>query len=321
MALTWWKYKRTIAIDNSNNSNALTDYQVKIDLDNSNFDFSKAKSDWSDIRFLDSDDSTSLDYWIEKWDSTNNQAVVWIKVPDIPASSIYDIYMYYWNNNATSESNWGNTFIFFDGFEGGTTKRTCDTGNSPSTDYAKTGSYSMKLEDVGDNLQNCFRSYTFPSSGVVVKRKWVYYTGDFQGHLFEFMNTSGNLIGPHVAVGNTGGTYPANAGYLSYYAGGWHTTTYKFPLNQWVLAEIFIDLDNSNFDVYVDGTLQIDNGTFINSIANSDKEHFTTDAGKGTIPTAYVDNTIDRKYTSLEPTTAVGVEQQLQNAIFYSFNF
>ena len=309
MGLSGWQYCANINIDNTGNSENLTDYQVKIVLDSSNFDFSKANPDGSDIRFLDSDNNTPLSYWIEEWDSANEKATIWVKVPSIPASSNYIIYMYFGNAGATSESNGDNTFIFFDGFEGGTTKWTCDTGNSPSTDYAKTGSYSMKLEDVGDAEQDCSRSYTFPSSGVVVKRKWVYYTDDFQGHLFAFKDTSGGLIGPHVTVGHTGGTYPANAGYLTYYAGGWHTTTYKFPLNQWVLAEIFIDLDNSNFDVYVDGTLQIDNGAFINPIANSDKESFSTDANEGTIPTAYVDNTIDRKYTSSEPTTSVGAEQ------------
>jgi len=115
--MTWWntdwQYKREITIQ-ENSGNNLTDYQVKIVLNSSNFDFSKANSDGSDIRFVDSDDTTPLSYWIEKWDSVNQEAIVWVKVPSIPANSTKTIYMYYGNPSATSESNGENVFIWYD---------------------------------------------------------------------------------------------------------------------------------------------------------------------------------------------------------------
>jgi len=119
-SLAWWNdswtYRKPITIDNTGNSNDLTNYQVLIVLNSTNFDFSKANSDGSDIRFIDSDDTTKLNYWIEEWDSTNQEAKIWVNVTSIPASSTKTIYMYYGNSDATSESNPEATMSFFDDF-------------------------------------------------------------------------------------------------------------------------------------------------------------------------------------------------------------
>ena len=114
-AYTDWQYRRPITINNPNSAD-LTDFQVKITLDSSNFDFSKANSDGSDIRFADATGNT-IPYYIESWDSTNQRAVIWIKVPSIPASGSTTVYMYYGNSEATSESNGDAVFEFFDDFD------------------------------------------------------------------------------------------------------------------------------------------------------------------------------------------------------------
>ena len=107
-----WSYWRKITITNPGGD--LTDYQIRIELDGSNFDFSHAKSDGSDIRFYDSDGVTPLSYWIEEWD--DDHAVIWVKVPSIPSGG-KKIYMFYGNLSAESESNGEATFDFFDDFE------------------------------------------------------------------------------------------------------------------------------------------------------------------------------------------------------------
>jgi len=56
-----------------------------------------------------------LPYWIEKWDPQNEQAKVWVKVPRIPANSSVDLYVYYGNPSAVSESDGEAVFEFFDG--------------------------------------------------------------------------------------------------------------------------------------------------------------------------------------------------------------
>jgi len=115
--LSGWTYRRAVTITEQSGS-TLTDYQVRIELNSSNFDFSKANTDGSDIRFTEDDGTTLLNYWIEKWDDANEEAVIWVKVPSIPANSDVTIYMYYGNPSAVSESDPEAVFEFFDDFEG-----------------------------------------------------------------------------------------------------------------------------------------------------------------------------------------------------------
>lgn len=126
-----WKYRKEITINNSDNSETLTDYQVKVSLSSSTFDFSKAQSTGADIRFTDSDGTTLLNHWIESYDSSGQTATIWVKVPSIPASSTKTVYLYYGNSSASSISSGDNTFEFFDDFETPTSTSgyyTLDTG-------------------------------------------------------------------------------------------------------------------------------------------------------------------------------------------------
>jgi len=115
--LQGWQYRKSIYITN-NIASDLNNYQVKIELNSTNFDFTKANSDGSDLRFTLEDGITLIPYWIQEWNSANQRAIIWIKVPQILANSITTIYMYYGNPSATSKSNGDNVFEFFDDFEG-----------------------------------------------------------------------------------------------------------------------------------------------------------------------------------------------------------
>ena len=75
-----------------------------------------ANNDFSDIRFTTSDGATLLNYWIESYTS-GSIALIWIKIPSIPASPCTTtIYLYYGYSSATSLSNGTNTFVDFDDF-------------------------------------------------------------------------------------------------------------------------------------------------------------------------------------------------------------
>ena len=116
---TSWQYRRPITIT-ERSGNTLSDYQVRIELNSTNFDdWDKVRSDGGDIRFTDSDELTLLNYWIEYFNVTEQKAFIWVKVPQIPANEETTIYMYYGNPTATSESNGDAVFIFFDDFEDG----------------------------------------------------------------------------------------------------------------------------------------------------------------------------------------------------------
>jgi len=76
----------------------VTDYQVHIELDSSNFNFDLAEDDGSDLRVTANDGDTPIPFWIESWDDTvdSESASVWVKVPVIPVLGTA-IYLYYGN--------------------------------------------------------------------------------------------------------------------------------------------------------------------------------------------------------------------------------
>jgi len=167
--LSGWQYRRAITITEQSGS-TLTDYQVLIELNSSNFDFSKANSDGNDIRFTDESDNL-LDYWIEEWDSSAEQAKIWVKVPSIPASSSTTIYMYYGNSGATSLSDatevFGSNLVAYWSFDevSGTTVEevinnkdgtiTTETGASYSIEAGRFGDAIKLMPDSSDRDNNC----------------------------------------------------------------------------------------------------------------------------------------------------------------------
>ena len=80
----------------------LHDYQVRIELDLSNFDFDSASGDGSDIHFVDDSDN-ELPFWIESWG--DDHAVIWCKIPVIPAGGTVYIWMIYGDTGPHPSSN------------------------------------------------------------------------------------------------------------------------------------------------------------------------------------------------------------------------
>lgn len=134
--LNGWTYRKAITITEQSGSD-LTDYQVKIELNSSNFDFSKANADGSDIRFAADDGTTLLPYWIEEWDTTNQIGKVWVKIPSLLANSSTTLYLYYGNPNAVDADNPEGVFDFWDDFNG------TELDTSKWEAFASGGNYSV----------------------------------------------------------------------------------------------------------------------------------------------------------------------------------
>ena len=114
-----WKYRRKITITNNVNYE-LTNYQVNITINTQNLiSQGKLKNDADDLRFVTANGQL-LHYWIEtprdKLGSTT-QAIVWVKVPSIPAGGSVDIYMYYGCDGASDASSGWSTFEAYESFE------------------------------------------------------------------------------------------------------------------------------------------------------------------------------------------------------------
>jgi len=109
-----WSRKRPIHINNTGNSNALTDYQVMINI---TYD-SDMQADFDDIRVVNETSGETVPYWIEN-KSDGNWCKIWFNASYIPASSWCNdtYYLYYGNPSASSASDGDATFEFFDDFE------------------------------------------------------------------------------------------------------------------------------------------------------------------------------------------------------------
>ena len=102
-----WTARKSITIDTSKTGFEITDpvgtATILLRLHQGNFDFSTAKEDGTDIRFVTEDDKTPLDSRLEKWDALMNEGFVWVKVPDIKPGAQTKIWLYSGNAEITAE--------------------------------------------------------------------------------------------------------------------------------------------------------------------------------------------------------------------------
>ena len=102
-------YTRKITIDNTANSTALTNYQVKLIINTQALiGAGKMRTDGNDIRFADS--SQPLSYYLVSSTLNTTTTEIWVKIPSVAASSTKDIFMYYGNPTSKPGLNYDNTF-------------------------------------------------------------------------------------------------------------------------------------------------------------------------------------------------------------------
>ncbi|MCK5560496.1 MAG: DUF2341 domain-containing protein, partial [Thermoplasmata archaeon] len=105
-----WEYRQKLTFNNSGQSEDLLYFPVLVVLNTSNFEYSKAKADGIDLRFIDTYGVTELNYHIEEWNTAGN-SYVWVNVTEITASSSTGyIWMYYGNPSAADVQNVSGTY-------------------------------------------------------------------------------------------------------------------------------------------------------------------------------------------------------------------
>jgi len=110
-----WNCSKEILIT-ENAGKDLQGYPVAVVLNSSNFNFSEAKIDGSDLRF--SSGNRTLNYWIETWNTENEEALIWVRLPSLSANQTTKILMKYGNPGAEAVSSGEKTFDYFDNFDG-----------------------------------------------------------------------------------------------------------------------------------------------------------------------------------------------------------
>ncbi len=106
-----WTARRAVVIDTSAETGvapagAVSNLTVPVRLHSGNFDFLGAKLDGSDLRFLAADDLTPLNFHIERYDATEELALVWVQLPQLaPQMADQKVYAYFGNVSATAAAN------------------------------------------------------------------------------------------------------------------------------------------------------------------------------------------------------------------------
>lgn len=110
----YWRFSSPVIIENE--AGMLNDFQVALELNTSNFNYSAAGPNGEDLRFID-EIGMELDHWIEGWNALGDSRI-WIRTGTIP-NGTSKIEMLYGNSLVEDKGCGEDVFLFFDDFEGG----------------------------------------------------------------------------------------------------------------------------------------------------------------------------------------------------------
>ncbi|MBF0431275.1 MAG: DUF2341 domain-containing protein [Fibrobacteria bacterium] len=132
-----WSHVRKININTTVSGvlikDSIINFPLLVRLDSMTLDFSTADPDGNDLRFSNSH-GKALAYEIEYWNSTNQQAVIWVKTDVISGNnSNQHIFMYTGNASATDQSSGSAVFSNNLGYSG--VWHLNETGNTDSLGY------------------------------------------------------------------------------------------------------------------------------------------------------------------------------------------
>jgi hypothetical protein len=178
--LSGWSYRRTVYVDNSFSSTALTNFQIIIRLNTAYLiSQGKMRSDCGDIRVTDSSGNL-LPIWIDPNTKNMWNTKIYVKVPSIPANAVVTLYLFYGNPDATDVSDGSSVFDFFDDFSG----NALDTSKWTAARWTGTGSWSVTVRDgyveinSGSGTRAGIVSKTAFALPFIVEGRWRYVSGD-----------------------------------------------------------------------------------------------------------------------------------------------
>ena len=173
---TSFDYRKRVRVVNSDASNyASTAVKINVTYD------SNMQSDFDDLRFTANDGTTTIPYWIERY-TASTDAVVWVRVPNIAASSIATVFMYYGSSTAPNSSSGSTTFAVFDDFEDNNiTEYAGDTGIfQTDTTPVYGGTYALEaLNKSARATDGIFRTALTVSQGQIIR--WMQYIDTVAG--------------------------------------------------------------------------------------------------------------------------------------------
>lgn len=109
-----WPLRKPVTVDTTaqglNLVGSVGRMPLLVRLHGGNFNFTEASDRGLDLRFIDSDGKTPLNYHIESWDPTAQIANVWVDAPGVSGGTRKTIYVYFGKKDAPSVLNTQGTF-------------------------------------------------------------------------------------------------------------------------------------------------------------------------------------------------------------------
>lgn len=111
---TWWNkdwtQRQKITLDTADISGPVGESTVLVRLSEGRFQFTGAREDGGDIRFISADGKTELPHHVETYDGMLSEAFVWVKLPDVKPGAKDTFYIYYGNPEAPAPAKAANTY-------------------------------------------------------------------------------------------------------------------------------------------------------------------------------------------------------------------
>ncbi len=273
---TAWNSRQKLTFNTDNVSSNLTGFPVLVHLTNSNFDFSTTKSAGQDIRFVDADNTTELNYEIESWNAGTSEAWVWVRVPTLSGNSSSDyIWMYYGNPYASDSQNsagvWDSNYKMvhhleetdIDGSSGAIKDSTSYTNNGTTSGMDTYDHVAGKVDgsfdfDGSNDYVDVGNGAPFPD---ITVEAWIRYPS----------SNSGEIVSKHFGL-YMGYAFRLNGdGTLTWYPGdgtSWNalTSTVALATNTWYYV---VAASNDSYrKIYID-SIERGSGAGVSSLAYS----------------------------------------------------
>lgn len=299
---TTWVRKRGIPITIGDNSN-ISEYAVYMNITN----LTNMNDDLSDWRFIDNDNATELNYWIQDY-VTDEHGATYVEYMDEGNGTIW---LYYDNASVVnSQSNGLTTFDYFDGIEGGIGNWTHSVvrpngvmSQDSSTVY--TGSYSAKF-DQSASVGGFYTEFDSLTDGTKSLIFWVYKEVNNADSQIWLESQSGDIDSSHIVIQlrwESDGEFSYHDGVsavkiMDYAASTW----YKIELNDF-------DFSGHTSDIWVNGVKMVDDASF--RVTDNLILKLTATWGNGEDHNWYFDNLIITDWHDPEPTASLGSEEIL----------
>lgn len=288
--------------------NDLVDYQVRVEITDPDF-----FQECTDKKYIECyfQDGSWIPHWVEEFNPTGNKAVIWVKVPQIPANGTVKVFIKVNPTRTEDLSNGEAVFEFFDDFSQDPTTKGWTLGTGFSWNSEKGYLHFERAEDVGVNAESPFTI----SDGVVHYK--LRYTGTGVGaNDFLFLNlrrtdTDGYLVGLGKESGFGEGVH-IGARKDGSWRGWLKQVAYDYNLNQWYEVKVAIIGSPARIKVWVEDTLVVDwTDTVVQDSSGKLGVHGRDCVGD-------IDYIFVRKYIEPEPTVSV---EYVSETVTYSDYF